>query len=606
MTDRKQQNKEAESNEKNSLDQQVDPEVKLAGFLADQAGNNFVEGDSVNYMGEEWIVVAQSHDPYSGFDGYLFYNERTKKFVVSFRGTEFKLNDRGYKDFSQTDIHDYGRSNLKMAQLESAKTFMSDVTKIVNGDKTAVEKVQNKIEENQKKPVDLPITPGAASEKTSAKKAAERDDRLIIVGHSLGGGLAQLIGAMSDYAKYQTHTFNAIGGKELYNKWRRKAIKLIAESEGRRRTFKEIFMPGTINISFNDERLAPLWKDIKFSGDFSNITNHKISNDGVSNIYDQLGSEIVYKPAQRNRLKPKDILPLYYTRDENGKKEWHVFPGLVKIFKSGHDSKNFLYNEAGSFELETSRYTFSNLMKIYRALQGDEVLENLVAPWAYYIIAGGHKSLIYLKKLIRGEDESETAPKTTTQTVYGGTSPIIGALTTPSNHLATISSQIIKETSVDELIAEESKSDALFNSFIRSLAPPKEKTPSLFQDLDWNLIKEAANYFSIPGSFSGHLQVPSAENIYSAVPAREVSAPVNDFSSPSSGVATGYAAPLAEEVPSTGETGAAVGGGTSGRSGYNLLTDWELDDHIRYIMTSELDNFLLLAGYEISNNSGKS
>ena len=30
MTDKKQQNKETESNEKNPLDQQVDPEVKLA------------------------------------------------------------------------------------------------------------------------------------------------------------------------------------------------------------------------------------------------------------------------------------------------------------------------------------------------------------------------------------------------------------------------------------------------------------------------------------------------------------------------------------------------------------------------------------------------
>ena len=38
---------------------------------------------------------------------------------------------------------------------------------------------------------------------------------LIITGHSLGGGLAQLIGAQDAYKQYEVHTFNAIGVAQM-------------------------------------------------------------------------------------------------------------------------------------------------------------------------------------------------------------------------------------------------------------------------------------------------------------------------------------------------------------------------------------------------------
>lgn len=222
---------------------------KLAAFFADEVYRSYqIQYISVQYNNEEWIIIHELHknDPKeSGFDGAVYLNTKTGQLVVAFRGTEFTADERGWRDAIKNDVLGFGY-NKEPEQYKDAENVLKEAIKILNRGEWI-----NTI--------------------TDERYTFSSDpSNLIITGHSLGGGLAQLIGAQDAYKQYEVHTFNAIGVAQMVD-----------------------------NLDNKD--------GFKFSHNYSNIHNHVISKDFISTIYDHLGEVKIYKPSANNIMEDNAI-----------------------------------------------------------------------------------------------------------------------------------------------------------------------------------------------------------------------------------------------------------------------------------------------------------
>lgn len=285
---------------------------RMAAFFAQQAYNEPILGHYVEYNNQEYIRIVSSHNNNSGFDGDVYLNTNTKQIIVTFRGTEFGISEQGYLDAIKADVMDFGSGSVP-AQYYDAKVLLNEAITILNNGEYY------------------------SSATGETYTFSSNPSNLMIVGHSLGGGLAQLVGAQEEYKNYRVETFNAVGAKEIIER-----------------------NPGVFNEAT----------------DHSNITNHVITRDYVSTIFDQIGTTKIYKPADSFQLSSSDFLNLNFLKlGEN--KTYPVFSALSKI-KNAHTILNF--TDSTSFQPADNDYTYQSLVSIIRKYEGESILIDDLAP----------------------------------------------------------------------------------------------------------------------------------------------------------------------------------------------------------------------------------
>ena len=68
-------------------------DVKDSAFLANEAYNNFANGDKITNpaTGSSFEVVEQTNEDGGGFSGTVFKNTETNEYVIAFRGTSISV-----------------------------------------------------------------------------------------------------------------------------------------------------------------------------------------------------------------------------------------------------------------------------------------------------------------------------------------------------------------------------------------------------------------------------------------------------------------------------------------------------------------------------------
>lgn len=204
----------------------------------------------------------------TGFQGGIYYNETTGDYVVVCRGTEFDGGEEQFKDFVKTDICGFGQDHIP-DDFYGTKDLLDRAIEL----------------------------------------AGDVHAKVHIVGHSLGGGVALMLGAMDAYKDIDVTTYNAVGVEHL-----------LGDLEG-----------ADIEIQDNAKEAA-------------NIINYVTCNDVVSTIFNLIGNEtIVVEPIKKN-----DSLKNYIQwQIENGGKSDTVLTKVISSISyltSGHGIENFIGN----------------------------------------------------------------------------------------------------------------------------------------------------------------------------------------------------------------------------------------------------------------------
>lgn len=203
----------------------------------------------------------------TGFQGGIYYNETTGDYVVVCRGTEFDGGEEQFKDFVKTDICEFGQDEIP-EDFKETKKLLDNLLK-------------NGVAKSQ----------------------------IHIVGHSLGGGVAQMLGAMDDYKDIDVTTYNAVGVEHLLND-----------------------MQSAGYVLQNNAKNA------------TNINNYVTCNDFVSTIFNIIGNKtIVVDPINKNDSLKNHI----QWQIESGGKSDTILTKLISSISyltSGHGIENFIGN----------------------------------------------------------------------------------------------------------------------------------------------------------------------------------------------------------------------------------------------------------------------
>lgn len=203
----------------------------------------------------------------TGFQGGIYYNETTGDYVVVCRGTEFDGGEEQFKDFVKTDICGFGQDEIP-EDFKETKKLLDNLLK-------------NGVAKSQ----------------------------IHIVGHSLGGGVAQMLGAMDDYKDIDVTTYNAVGVEHLLND-----------------------MQSAGYVLQNNAKNA------------TNINNYVTCNDFVSTIFNIIGNKtIVVDPINKNDSLKNHI----QWQIESGGKSDTILTKLISSISyltSGHGIENFIGN----------------------------------------------------------------------------------------------------------------------------------------------------------------------------------------------------------------------------------------------------------------------
>lgn len=157
--------------------------AKLWDLMA--CANSLKENESVLPIGkvngenidENWLVkkIADNEKNAEGdhFFGTILHNLQADKYIVAYRGTDFATFEGTFKDFIMTD----GQIALgiKSKQLNDAENLFLEALRLVNGEFS----------------------------------------RITIIGQSLGGGLAEYVGAKYSEHNLETFTYDALGVKRV-------------------------------------------------------------------------------------------------------------------------------------------------------------------------------------------------------------------------------------------------------------------------------------------------------------------------------------------------------------------------------------------------------
>ena len=290
-----------------------------------------------------WVLIDSVDpgvaNPGGSFAAGAYYNAATNEVIIAYRGSELD-ND----DWINNNFGGFGTDSLP-GQFQNAYDFYTYVkNNIAIGEYSQI-----------------PTT---------------TVDGMGFTGHSLGGGLAQLMGSLAECSDIQTYTYNGIGCEPLLD-------DLVAHNYA-------------------------------ISGNYSNMHNYMVMGDIVSSLFNQVGTDNHYvinpHPTTLKEIPVlvKGILKTVYTIIDQ-----------VDIL-GDHEITNF--TQPGAFQETIVPSTYRVLFDLIRAVKGDLVLYHAVVPLV----------IPFAKILYDIEDAAVNG----TQRIFGvlgsptgGASPIIGGVT---------------------------------------------------------------------------------------------------------------------------------------------------------------------------------